>query len=40
MANFPCNPMLFVPQGMHVEHGWQCPARARVALGGEPLRRH
>ena len=26
MANFPCNPMLFVPQGMHVEHGWLRPA--------------
>ena len=23
-----------------MEHGWQRPARARVALGGEPLRRH
>jgi len=32
--------MLFVSEGMHVEHGWQRPARARVALGGEPLRRH
>ena len=25
---------------MHVEHGWLRPARARVAPGGEPLRRH
>ena len=32
--------MLFVPQGMHVEHGWLRPAQARVALGGETLRRH
>ena len=40
MANFPFNPMLFVPQGMHVQHGWERPARARVALGGEPPRRH
>jgi len=23
-----------------VDHGWQRPARARVALGGEPPRRH
>ena len=21
MANFPCNPAIFVPQGLHVEHG-------------------
>jgi hypothetical protein len=40
MANFPCNLMLYTPAGMHVEHGWQHPARARVALGGEPPRRH
>ena len=40
MANFPCNPMLFTPAGMHVEHGWQRPARARIALGGEPPHRH
>ncbi|CAO1939557.1 unnamed protein product [Urochloa humidicola] len=40
MANFPCNPMLFVPPGLHVEQGWQRPARSRVALGGEPPRRH
>ena len=25
---------------MHVEHGWLRLARARIALGGEPLRRH
>jgi hypothetical protein len=40
MANFPCNPILFVPPGMHVEHGWMQPARARVALGGEPPKHH
>lgn len=40
MANYPCNPMLHVPQGMHVEQGWNRPARSRVALGGEPPRRH
>ena len=40
MANFTCNPMLFVPPGMHVELGWMRPARARVALGGEPPKRH
>jgi len=39
MANFPCNPTL-LPAGLHVDHGWQRPARARVALGGEPPRRH
>jgi len=40
MANFPCNPMLLVLASLHVEHGWQRPARARVALGAEPPRRH
>ena len=40
MANFPCNPAHFVPQGLHVDHGWQRPARTRVALGGEPPQRH
>uniref|UniRef100_K3XQQ7 DUF4283 domain-containing protein n=1 Tax=Setaria italica TaxID=4555 RepID=K3XQQ7_SETIT len=24
MANFPGNPMLYVPMGQHVEHGWLC----------------
>jgi hypothetical protein len=32
--------MLYVPAGLHVEHGWLRPARHRVALGGEPQRRH
>lgn len=36
MANFPSNPMLYVPQGMHIEQGWNRSARSRVALGGEP----
>ncbi|CAO2144477.1 unnamed protein product [Urochloa humidicola] len=40
MANFPCNPMLYMPMGQHVEDGWLRPARTRVALGGEPPRRH
>ncbi|CAO2150252.1 unnamed protein product [Urochloa humidicola] len=40
MANFPCNPMLFIPAGLHLEQAWQRPARSRVALGGEPPRRH
>nr|CAB3500001.1 unnamed protein product [Digitaria exilis] len=40
MANYPCNPMLYVPHGMHIEQGWKRPARSRVALGGEPPRRH
>ena len=40
MANFPCNPTPFVLEEMHVEHGWAHPAHARVALGGEPPRRH
>ena len=40
MVNFPCNPTLLLPAGLHVDHGWQRPARARVALGGEPPRRH
>lgn len=40
MANFPCNPMIYVPQGMHFENGWLRPARSRVALGGEPPRRY
>jgi hypothetical protein len=40
MANFLCNLMLYAQAGLHVEHGWNRPARARVALGGEPPRRH
>ncbi|CAN6173140.1 unnamed protein product [Urochloa humidicola] len=40
MANFHCNPTPYLPPGAHVEDGWQRPARGRVALGGEPPRRH
>lgn len=40
MANFACNPQSYLPPGAHVEHGWLHPARSRVALGGEPPRRH
>ncbi|CAN6359072.1 unnamed protein product [Urochloa humidicola] len=40
MANFPCNPMLYIPPGLHLEQAWVRPARSRVALGGEPPRRH
>jgi acyl-coenzyme A thioesterase PaaI-like protein len=32
--------MLFTPAGLHAQHGWHRPARARVTLGGEPARRH
>jgi hypothetical protein len=40
MANFVCNPQPYLPQGAHVEEGWHRPARSRIALCGEPLRRH
>jgi hypothetical protein len=40
MANFPVNPRPFLVAGMAVDHGWNRPARARVALGGEPTREH
>jgi len=40
MANFHCNPQPYLPVGDHIEHGWQRPARSRIALGGEPPRRH
>ncbi|CAN6196796.1 unnamed protein product [Urochloa humidicola] len=40
MANFQCNPNPYLPPGAHVEDGWLRPARSRVALGGEPPRRH
>lgn len=40
MANFQCNPQSYMPPGAHVEHGWQHPARSRIALGGEPPRHH
>jgi hypothetical protein len=40
MANFPCNPMLYILIGMHVDHGWLHPTRYRVVLGGELPRRN
>lgn len=40
MANFLVNPQLFLVAGMNIELGWNRPARARVALGGEPTREH
>jgi hypothetical protein len=46
MANFPVNPRPFLVVGLVVDHvtghitGWNRPARAHVALGGEPPREH
>lgn len=40
MANFLVNPVPFLVAGLTVEHGWNRPARGRVALGGEPMREH
>jgi hypothetical protein len=40
MANFPVNPRPFLVAGLQVEHGWNRPARGRIALGGEPTRDH
>lgn len=40
MANFLVNPNPFLVAGLTVEHGWNRPARGRVALGGEPTREH
>ena len=40
MANFPVNPRPFLVSGLQVEHGWNRPARGRIALGGEPTRDH
>jgi hypothetical protein len=40
MANFACDPAPFLPFGAHVEDGWHRPPRTRMALGGEPPRRH
>jgi hypothetical protein len=40
MANFQVDPRLFLVAGLAVEHGWNCPARGRMALGGEPTREH
>lgn len=40
MANFPVNPQPFLLADMQVDHGWNRPARGRLALGGEPTREH
>jgi len=40
MANFPVNPQPYLVAGLTVEHGWNRPARDRMALGGEPTREH
>lgn len=40
MANFPVNPQAFLVAGLTVDHGWNRPARGRIALGGEPTREH
>lgn len=40
MANFPVNPQPFLVRDMQVDHGWNRPARGRLALGGEPPREH
>ena len=40
MANFACDPAPFLLFGAHDEQGWHHPARTRLALVGEPPRRH
>jgi hypothetical protein len=40
MANFQGDPRSFLVAGLAVEHGWNRPARGRMALGGEPTREH
>jgi hypothetical protein len=40
MANFPVNLRPFLVVGLVADHGWNLPARAHVALGGEPPREH
>jgi hypothetical protein len=40
MENFPVDPRPFLIAGLVVEHGWNRPARGRMALGGEPTREH
>ncbi|KAJ1255823.1 hypothetical protein BS78_K154700 [Paspalum vaginatum] len=40
MANFPVNPRPFLVSNLQVEDGWNRPARAHLALGGEPPREH
>lgn len=40
MANFPVDPHPFLLGDMLIDHGWNRPARGRIALGGEPTREH
>jgi hypothetical protein len=40
MANFQVNLRSFLVAGLAMEHGWNRPARGRMALGGEPTREH
>lgn len=40
MANYLVNPQAFLVAGLTVNHGWNRPARGRMALGGEPTREH
>lgn len=40
MANFPVDPTPYLVADLTVEHGWNRPARGRVALGGEPTHEH
>jgi hypothetical protein len=39
MANFEVDPAPFVPERMNVED-WAHPARGRIIIAGNPLRRH
>jgi hypothetical protein len=39
-ANFLVNPHPFLVVGLAVEHGWNHPARGRMALGSETTREH
>jgi hypothetical protein len=40
MENFTCDPAPFLPFSAHVEDGWLRSTRARLALAGDPPRRH
>lgn len=40
MANFPMNRRPFLVGDLQMDHGWNWPARGRVALSGEPTREH
>jgi hypothetical protein len=39
MANFAVDPAPFVPEGLEIED-WARPARGRIVINGNPLRRH